>query len=75
MGAPLNLVTVLVGGGKNAVDMSRLQRQLNNETDTEADSPEAVLDLSNPHMLAAHQVVPAEASATRWACDATPLGN
>lgn len=75
MGAPLNLVTVEVGRWTNEVDMTRLQRQLNNQTDTEAESPEAVLDLSNPHMSAPHQVVPAEASATRWACDATSLGD
>ena len=48
------VATVVVGRWTNDVDMARLQRQLNNETDIDAnnaaDAPEAVLDLSNPHM-------------------------
>ena len=32
------------------LDTARLQRQLNNETDEEAEEPEAVLDRSEAHM-------------------------
>jgi aerobic C4-dicarboxylate transport protein len=46
------VATVVVGRWTNDVDMQRLHRQLNNETDAEADDPEAVLDASNPHMPA-----------------------
>jgi aerobic C4-dicarboxylate transport protein len=50
------VATVVVGRWTNDVDMQRLHSQLNNETDAEADDPEAVLDATNPHMPA--QAVP-----------------
>ena len=34
------------------LDKARMQRQLNNETEEEADEPEAVLDRSDAHMAA-----------------------
>ena len=34
------------------LDTERLQRRLDNETDTEADEPEQTLDQSNAHMPA-----------------------
>jgi aerobic C4-dicarboxylate transport protein len=46
------VATVVVGRWTNDVDMARLHRQLNNETDAEADEPEAVLDATHPHMSA-----------------------
>jgi aerobic C4-dicarboxylate transport protein len=50
------VATVVVGRWTNDVDMQRLHSQLNNETDAEADDPEAMLDATNPHMPA--QAVP-----------------
>ena len=56
------VATVVVGRWTNDVDMARLQRQLNNETDADtnnaADSPEAVLDVLNPHMSPPHMSTP-----------------
>jgi aerobic C4-dicarboxylate transport protein len=44
------VATVVVGKWTGDVDMKRLHRQLNNETDAEAEEPEAVLDQVEQHM-------------------------
>ena len=50
------VATVVVAKWTNDLDESRLTRRLDGETDTEADDPEAVLDLTEAHMpvAAAH---------------------
>jgi aerobic C4-dicarboxylate transport protein len=44
------VATIVVGRMTGDLDTVRLQRQLNNETDEEAEEPEAVLDRSEAHM-------------------------
>jgi len=44
------VATVVVAKWTGDLDTARLQRQLNNETDTEADEPEQVLDATEQHM-------------------------
>nr|WP_314623234.1 dicarboxylate/amino acid:cation symporter [uncultured Noviherbaspirillum sp.] len=44
------VATIVVGRMTGDLDTGRLQRQLNNETDEEAEEPEAVLDRSEAHM-------------------------
>ena len=44
------VATVVVGRMTGDLDVARMQRQLNNETDEEAEEPEAVLDRSEAHM-------------------------
>jgi len=44
------VATVVVGRMTGDLDVARMQRQLNNETDEQADEPEAVLDRSVVHM-------------------------
>ena len=44
------VATVVVGRMTGDLDMARLQRQLDNETEEEAEEPEAVLDRSEAHM-------------------------
>ncbi len=44
------VATIVVGRMTGDLDTARLQRQLNNETDEEAEEPEAVLDRSEAHM-------------------------
>ena len=44
------VATVVVAKWTGDLDMQRLQRQLNNETDAEAQEPEAVLDQVEQHM-------------------------
>ena len=44
------VATVVVGKWTGDLDMKRMQRQLNNETDAEAEEPEAVLDEVEVHM-------------------------
>jgi len=46
------VATVVVGRMTGDLDVARMQRQLNNETDEEAEEPEAVLDRSDAHMAA-----------------------
>jgi aerobic C4-dicarboxylate transport protein len=46
------VATVVVGRMTGDLDAARMQRQLNNETDEEAEEPEAVLDRSEAHMAA-----------------------
>jgi len=47
------VATIVVAKWTNDLDEGRLTRQLNGETDTEADDPEAVLDKTVAHMPAA----------------------
>ncbi len=47
------VATVVVGKWTGDLDTDRLRRQLDNETDVEADEPEAVLDAVEVHMPAA----------------------
>ncbi|MET0962211.1 MAG: dicarboxylate/amino acid:cation symporter [Noviherbaspirillum sp.] len=44
------VATVVVGRLTGDLDVARMQRQLNNETEEEADEPEAVLDRTEAHM-------------------------
>ena len=44
------VATVVVGRMTGDLDVARMQRQLNNETDEEAEEPEAVLDRNDAHM-------------------------
>lgn len=44
------VATVVVAKWTGDLDTARLQRQLNNETDAEAEEPEAVLDTTEQHM-------------------------
>ncbi|SMP68184.1 dicarboxylate/amino acid:cation symporter [Noviherbaspirillum suwonense] len=44
------VATVVVGRLTGDLDTARLQRQLNNETDEDAEAPEAVLDRTEAHM-------------------------
>jgi aerobic C4-dicarboxylate transport protein len=44
------VATVVVGKWTGDLDVARMQRKLNNETDAEADHPEAVLDATETHM-------------------------
>ena len=44
------VATVVVGKWTGDVDVQRMHRQLNNETDAEAEEPEAVLDQVEQHM-------------------------
>src|SRR6186713_2753334 len=44
------VATLVVAKWTNELDMDRLQAGLNNETDAEADNPEAVLDATEAHM-------------------------
>jgi aerobic C4-dicarboxylate transport protein len=44
------VATVVVGRMTGDLDVARMQRQLNNETDEEAEEPEAVLDRTQAHM-------------------------
>jgi len=44
------VATVVVAKWTGDLDTARLQRQLNNETDAEAEEPEAVLDAAEQHM-------------------------
>jgi len=44
------VATVVVGKWTGDLDMERMQRKLNNETDAEADDPEAVLDKAETRM-------------------------
>lgn len=44
------VATIVVGKWGNDVDMGKLQKRLNNETDDEADQPELVLDKTVAHM-------------------------
>jgi aerobic C4-dicarboxylate transport protein len=46
------VATVVVGRMTGDLDAARMQRQLNNETDEEAEEPEAVLDRSEARMAA-----------------------
>jgi aerobic C4-dicarboxylate transport protein len=46
------VATVVVGKWTGDLDLAQLQRQLNNETEAEADEPEAVLDQTEAHMPA-----------------------
>jgi aerobic C4-dicarboxylate transport protein len=46
------VATVVVARWTGDLDMQRMQRQLNNETDAEAQEPEAVLDRVEQHMPA-----------------------
>ena len=48
--ATTRVATVVVGKWTGDLDVARMQRQLNNETDAEANSPEAVLDATETHM-------------------------
>jgi aerobic C4-dicarboxylate transport protein len=47
---------VVVGKWTGDLDMAQLQRQLNNETQAEAEEPEAVLDQTEVHMPVRAQV-------------------
>ena len=44
------VATIVVAKWTNDLDVKRLQRQLDNETDVEADEPEAALDQAEHHM-------------------------
>ena len=44
------VATIVVAKWTNDLDLNRLRRQLNNETDIEADEPEVVLDQVEHHM-------------------------
>jgi aerobic C4-dicarboxylate transport protein len=44
------VATVVVGKWTGDLDMNRMHRKLNNETDAEAEEPEAVLDATDAHM-------------------------
>ena len=44
------VATLVVAKWTNDLDEAQLNRQLNNESDTEADDPEAVLDKAEAHM-------------------------
>jgi aerobic C4-dicarboxylate transport protein len=44
------VATVVVAKWTNDLDVPRMQRLLNNESDAEAEEPEAVLDKSETHM-------------------------
>jgi aerobic C4-dicarboxylate transport protein len=44
------VATVVVGKWTGDLDVDRMQRKLNNETDAEANAPEAVLDATETHM-------------------------
>ncbi len=44
------VATVVVGKWTGDLDVQRMQRKLNNETDAEANEPEAVLDKTEAHM-------------------------
>lgn len=44
------VATIVVAKWTGDLDVQRLQRQLNNETDAEAEEPEAVLDVVEQHM-------------------------
>ena len=44
------VATIVVAKWTDDLDVGRLNRQLNNETETEADDPEAVLDKTEAHM-------------------------
>jgi aerobic C4-dicarboxylate transport protein len=46
------VATVVVGKWCGEVDMKRMKRVLNNETDADAEEPEEVLDAVNQHMPA-----------------------
>ena len=46
------VATIVVANWTGDLDTERLQRRLDNETDTEADEPEQTLDQSNAHMPA-----------------------
>lgn len=46
------VATVVVARWTGDLDMQRMQRQLNNETEAEAEEPEAVLDQVEQHMPA-----------------------
>jgi len=47
------VATVVVAKWTGDLDLDRLRRELDGETDAEADEPEAVLDASSPHLAAA----------------------
>ncbi|MFL6715057.1 MAG: dicarboxylate/amino acid:cation symporter [Burkholderiaceae bacterium] len=49
------VATVVVGRMTGDLDAARMQRQLNNETDEEAEEPETVLDRSEALMAAEHK--------------------
>jgi len=44
------VATVVVAKWTGDLDVKRMQRQLNNETEAEAEEPEAVLDAVEQHM-------------------------
>jgi len=44
------VATVVVGKWTGDLDLAQLQRQLNNETEADAEEPEAVLDQTESHM-------------------------
>ena len=44
------VATIVVAKWTNDLDVKRLQRQLDNETDVEADEPEVALDQVEHHM-------------------------
>jgi aerobic C4-dicarboxylate transport protein len=44
------VATIVVAKWTGDLDVQRLQRQLNNETDAEAEAPEEVLDQIEQHM-------------------------
>ena len=46
------VATVVVAKWTGDLDTARLQRQLDGETDIEADAPEAVLDVQTEHLPA-----------------------
>jgi len=46
------VATIVVAKWTGDLDTDRLQRQLDNETDADADAPEQTLDQSNAHMPA-----------------------
>src|SRR5207237_5062730 len=48
------VATLVVAKWTGDLDMARLQRGLNNETDVDAEEPEEELDLSEQHMPATH---------------------
>ncbi len=48
--APIIFRTVVVAKGTGDLDVARPHRQLDGETDAEADTPEQVLDASTAHL-------------------------